>query len=218
MAVVPPSSQGATLGSVTNVTGTASATNVLTATSSTAADWEAPTVPTSALTQLYNLVRATDGTFDQSGISGSYNDLYIQLIVRSDKATAADTMGVEFNNDTGSNYGWNLEATFGTSVPSIQEGNSADRIRLGDVCSVGDAANFFAMYQLWIPGYASTTWVKQTRSIGGYPTGIGAASGREMIDGFGIWNSTAAITRIKVFPTTGTNWKTGSVCRIYGVT
>lgn len=170
-----------------------------------------------AWTQLYNLVRATDGIFDQASISGAYNDLVIQLIVQSDRGggNTIDQINLRFNNDSGSNYGWSQLNVAATSSTATQ-GASTTLIQVGDCNCVANATHF-SMYEILIQGYASTQWWKVMHSRGIWPFGI-TSGGVNQYANSGAWNQTSAITRIQIFPALGTNWKTGSVCRIYGVT
>lgn len=170
-----------------------------------------------ALTQLYNLVRATDGTFDQASISGAYNDLILQLILQSDRGAGAtiDQILLRFNNDSTANYAWQQINGAATSVTATQ-GFSTTSIQIGDCNCVANATQF-SMYEVLIPGYASTVWWKTLTANGTYPFAI-TSGGDNQDRNSGVFKqaSPAAITRIQVFPSLGTNWKTGSVCNIYG--
>lgn len=216
MAVVPASSKGVTLGSVTDVSGTAAAGKVLTATSATAADWETPS--SGAMTLLYNLTLSGSGEFDQSGISGSYNDLFLEMILRGNAAAITVSALVRFNNDGNSNYADQSVVGQGGSAGAV-ETNTQAQIIAGIAPAANASANYFGMFQVWIPGYASTTWNKQTYSLDGFTRSL-ATTDRQVKAIVGVWASTAAINRIQVggggF---GTNaFAAGSTVRIYGVT
>lgn len=168
-----------------------------------------------ALTQLYNLVRATDGTFDQSGISAAYNDLIIQIVVQSDRGggNTIDQIFLRFNNDSAARYGWQQASIAATSLTATQA-NTTNQIQVGDCNCVANATQF-SMYEILVPGYSSATWWKTCTTTGTYPFAI--TSGGIVWDrNSGVYNQTTAISRIQIFPSLGTNWKAGSYCNIYG--
>ena len=73
-----------------------------------------------AWTQLYSLSIASSGaSFDQASISGSYNDLLLMFVGRSNYASA-DDIELRFNNDSGSNYGWQWIRATGTTLQGAQ--------------------------------------------------------------------------------------------------
>ena len=74
----------------------------------------------------------------------------------------------------------------------------------------------FTPLREYIPGYASTTWCKVFRTIGGYSMGL-TTTNKVTTDYWGIWNQTTAINRIQI-AANGDTFKIGSQLRIYGRT
>lgn len=170
-----------------------------------------------ALTQLFALTRATDGTFDQGSIPATYNSLYLQLIVRSDRASSFDQISLQFNGDTASRYAWQNTNFFGTSSSITANGAAAvDHIQVGDCAAASATSGIFSMYELWILGYASTTWPK-TVQIKGTAAISAGSNGIENFANAGYYNQSVALSRVVLFPTNGTNFLTGSQLQIYGI-
>lgn len=171
---------------------------------------------TSALTLLSTTTLAGVGTFDVSGISQSYNDLVLVGMLRGTAAGAADSPIVRFNNDSGANYTYDYMRASG-STPQAGEGLGQTSIQwaLNGAPAATGATNGFGFLAAEVGGYASTTWVKtMTARNGGYSTIATGTLFPAVV--CGIWNSTAAITRVQVLTGAGNNFAAGSVLRIYG--
>jgi hypothetical protein len=168
-----------------------------------------------ALTQLYSLALGADGTFDQSGISGAYNDLLLSIVLRSATVATSDNPGIRFNNDSGANY-YGEYAVGNASTASAVERGAATGLLLGKVPAASGLASSFASMQVWISGYASTAFLKVGTFII-YDQESNVSGGRNANIGGFQWASTAAISRITVASGTFGNLVAGSTLRIYGV-
>jgi hypothetical protein len=169
-----------------------------------------------AWTLLHTLTLGAAGSLDQASISGSYNDLILILIARSNAAVASENFEVRLNNDSGANYYRERFNVSGTAAVSPGESLGATTFTCGTVpASSGSLANGFGMYELVLLGYASTVWRKTINYHGTAPVGT-TASGTILTYGGGFWNSTAAITRVGVFGASAGNLAVGSQLRIYG--
>ncbi len=180
--------------------------------------WAAAGGSSGALTLLSTTTLGSPAaSFDVTGISGSYNDLILVLIGRSDiTGTTGDTVRLRFNNDTGSNY-WSewIEAVSTTAVSGATF-TALTLLNAGRVTGSTSAANCFGSVQITVPGYASTAWHKTIHMEATAEAGTGAGA-TYMQRGGGTWNSTAAINRVTVYLAgAGTNYVTGSQLRIYG--
>ena len=140
-----------------------------------------------------------DVTF--SSISGSYTDLVL-IISPISTATSGVDIAFQFNSDTGSNY--SLTGLYGN-------GSSATSYRKSSRTRIDAAytANFQPMLRFNIMNYSNTTT---------YKTIIGrddsASNAAETL--VGLWQSTSAITSIKIFATSGNI--TAGTFSLYGIT
>jgi hypothetical protein len=180
--------------------------------------WAAPAGGSGALTLLYTLTRATDGTFDQATISGAYNDLILVLISRGTRAAFTDELLLRFNNDSGSNYYREVATAIATTSAAVQSGAATSittSASTGGIPAASATANAFGVYQATIYGYASTAWWKNvTYEVFEFcDTGSGS---QVSMRGGAVWTSTAAITRVQMQGLNTANLLTGSQLRIYG--
>lgn len=147
--------------------------------------------------------------FDFTSIAGTYRHLQLLWWGRGAKSADFDQVRVQFNGDTASNYDSSL----------IDSGSLADAIaattsaQIGDVAAATSTANFAAAGTLTLPFYADTSFFKVFNASGYMRYDANQFSW----SGGGIWHSTAAITRVRLFPLGG-NWLSGSRCALYGIT
>jgi hypothetical protein len=169
-----------------------------------------------ALTQLYSLALGADGTFDQAGISGAYNDLLLSLVIRSAAAGTSDNPGIRFNNDSGANYYGEYAQSSAATTTGVERG-AATGLLLGKVPAASGLASSFASMQVWISGYASTAFLKVGTFVI-YDQESNVSGGRNAVAGGFQWASTLAISRVTVASGTFGNLVAGSTLRIYGIT
>lgn len=170
-----------------------------------------------AMAQIADSTRGTDGTFDFTGIAGTYNHLQVICYLRSDRANTTDSLAITFNNDTGANY--YDQQVIGTSTTAAAAAETAQTsLNGGDITGNNATANLFSSVILWIPNYANTSGLKAAVWQAG--TNRGTAAGDLVAEAWGGWyNSTSAISRITLKPRGGgTNFKTGSRVTVYGLT
>lgn len=163
-----------------------------------------------ALTLISTVVTSSQNSVTFSSISGSFTHLQLRTWGRSAAAAGNDAIYMQANGDT---TGANYDSTFvGTSS--------------GHAASVGYAANFpgttvtggFAgQSTVDINGYASTAFRKSWITVTGDPQ---AASGGsvQVYTIYVWWNSTAAITSLKVYTSSGSNFVDGTIISLYGYT
>ena len=144
------------------------------------------------------------GTFTFSSISGSYTDLVV--IVNGGSSPAAD-LQLYFNGDTGNNYSVTRLTGNGSSATSARQ-TSVGYIRVDfEGYLTTTLANQNAIIN--IMNYSNTTTNKTviSRANNG-ATGLEATAG--------LWRSTAAVTSVTFFPSTGT-FLNGSTFTLYGI-
>lgn len=148
-----------------------------------------------------------------SSIPNSYSALMLMISATSATAAVNDDLWMQLNGDTGSNYansngytdngGTHNFASTGTATPDIATISGAtSSVKFGSV-------------RLEIPNYAGSiakSWTTQSAAAA-------SASTKELQNHYasGMWNSTAAITAIKLAMFSGANFTAGSVFALYGL-
>jgi hypothetical protein len=159
---------------------------------------------------------ASAQTFDVSGLPGTYTKLVVDLLLRSNYATAGgDGFKVNFNGDTAANYAGNFGGATNATGNGVNSGTTyfgATTVTL--LPDAGDAVNIFGLIHIEIPFYTNTVTFKSLLcQFGATPPGSGGYS----YTGEGVWKSLAAINRFAIVPNNGTAWAAGSRCVIWGV-
>jgi hypothetical protein len=147
-----------------------------------------------------------------SSIPSTFTHLQLRIIGRSDRSNNFDTMRLQLNADTGGNYAWHTLYGDGSSAGSSASINqvymSFDRLN-GNLAGSGT----FGALIIDILDYTNTNKYKTARNLGGADNnGTG-----EIYFQSGLWQSTSAVTQIKVFPGVGTNFKQYSHFALYGI-
>lgn len=159
------------------------------------------------------------GTFDVSGISGSYKHLKIVLQGRCTGAVAGRFIQMRFNNDSGGNYDCAWVAVFGNSASNlvpINDNNATSMAHVVEIPGASGPSNASGQVEITVANYASTVFQK-TASWNGGASLVNDANGMRADLGTGIWKSTAAITRVQLFPASSDTLVTGSRLSIYGL-
>lgn len=191
---------------------------VLTADSSeaTGLKWATPAAGSGGLTLLDTTTLTSDAThIEVSGLSGAYTDLVIQATLRSDVSATNDSVQLNVGNstiDTGTNYhyasermGTTEDATTASSATKWQSAN----VLIGDTAGAG----YESMHRYEIFDYASTSR-ERWMSVNAFRED---GSNRLFERGNCRWaNSANAIDVVRLTPTTGSNFKSGSEVRIWG--
>lgn len=155
--------------------------------------------------------------FDFTSIPGTYKHLRLVCNLRSDRAgNTVDFGAIRFNNDSSAIYDWQL-AQFAVTVTVQSEAFGATSIANcilvpGATATAGRSGGGV----IEVPDYASTTFHKFAHHQGYMAFGTSSGNIRGIHSG-GTWRSTAAITRITIFPLNGTNWIAGSRVSLYGI-
>jgi hypothetical protein len=138
-----------------------------------------------------------------SSISGSYTDLI--LITNPSSATTDQSIYVQFNADTGTNYSRTVMYGDGSSAASSRD-TSYNYIRMG-YNTGGRTANITQ-----IQNYSNATTFKSTLSRSNtYPGSAGY-----VYTSVGLWRNTNAITSILIGASAG-NFDSGSTFTLYGI-
>jgi hypothetical protein len=147
---------------------------------------------------------ASSATF--SSISGTYTDLI--MVWGGSTSTTGQDVRVQVGNgsaDTGNNYSFTYLSGNGSTASSARGIRPNTNYILTQV-SNGTASNNTFKWQFM--NYSNTTTLK---------TILCRADSAETTTIVGLWNSTAAINVINVFPTGSTTFTIGSQFTLYGI-
>jgi len=157
-------------------------------------------------TVLYENTLGGSGTWDVSGISGSYDDLEIEIFGRDTNGATLGGVQIYLNNDT--TVGNYAGARWYYTLALNTNGSSED-VEIGFIDGGSTNSNSFSRVSVRIPAYAGGTW--KTVAADSYAPTLGAIAKHTTA-----WHNTAAVTRV-AFTTRGTNFAAGSKIRIIGV-
>lgn len=153
-------------------------------------------------------------SIDITSIPQTFAGLRLFLDARGDAAATAVSLSLRLNNDSGTNYDWQLTAGVAAAA-SAQEAVAATSIFSGDVAAATAPAGVSGGCYIDIPNYAGATFNKRVLILSGNKTGIASGNfNARFVAGF--WRNTAAITRLTVTPGSG-NFAAGSRVVLYGL-
>ena len=148
-----------------------------------------------------------------SSIPQGYTDLKVVYSARVSAASVApDGLGVQFNGDTASNYKYNQLYGTGNSGVGSNAGTTAFQFG-GQLTGASATGNTFGNGELYIPNYTSSNY-KTSSCDSATENNSGQANVNLVAN---VWQSTAAITSIKLYDLGSTNFVTGSTFTLYGV-
>jgi hypothetical protein len=173
--------------------------------------WQAYTtaVATGGFVSLYDsgYLGSAVASIDSNTFSTAFNHLAVFLMGRTSKAATLDTISMQVNGDTGTNYNYqNWNGSGGAS------GQTA--FPLSYLPGASETANFARTIQVDFPFYSQGTFYHN-----GEYTQIGyePSDGASVSNALGLqWLSTSAINRIKVTPASAANFVVGSRMIVYG--
>jgi hypothetical protein len=152
-----------------------------------------------------------------SGIPSGYKHLQIRGIIKDVTTGAADydALRIQYNGDTATNYSWHYLKGEGVGSGGVGQASSSSYLWSGTVIRSGTGqTSAFSTSVIDILDYANTSKYKTQRWLNGtefnalYPwVGLGS----------GLWQSTSAITSIKMYMDTGVNFAEYSQFALYGV-
>ena len=151
-----------------------------------------------------------------TSIPGTFTHLQIRSLAQTDRSgIGRDIVNIRINNDTGSNYARHYLSGDGASVVA---GGSAS-ITKGELTEVGTTAGAsFGVIVVDLLDYANTNKYKTIRSLGGVDVNgtVGGYGGTINLYST-LWQSTSAITSIKLAPLNGTEFNQYSSFALYGI-
>lgn len=167
-----------------------------------------------AVTQLGSVSPSATSVASFTSISGSYSELRVVCMMRSDAAgTGSVNLLVTFNSDTAANYARQRKFANGTTSTADQAlGQNSFTL---EAMKAGDIAGYAGVYEIIIPFYANTTFYKSVLARNNQLVNTTTASLYDFSQ-VGVWASTSAITRIDLTLASG-NYVSGSKCILYGI-
>jgi hypothetical protein len=144
-----------------------------------------------------------------TSIPGTYKSLQIRGINKSNSGGATVSLNMQFNSDTGTNYGIHTLSSDGTTVSAYGQG--AYTSTLGPLS--GGQANTFGAFIFDILDYASTTKNKTVLMFGGVDENT---SGAYIRLASSVWVNTSAITSITMKPASN-SFGAGTTFALYGI-
>ena len=154
-----------------------------------------------------------------SGISGSYDHLCIKISGRSDDAEYYDHLGIQFNGDTGTNYSDTYMYCGASGVFSSKSTGGTHVSHVYGITAASTLADTFGTMTIWIPHYSNSANFKQVLGWGAVENNSTTNYQWIMSGMAGLWEATAAITSVLVYPAQGgDDWVANSVFDLYGIT
>lgn len=164
-----------------------------------------------------SIASVTVGSGGQASISftsipSTYQHLQIRGIGRDTHGSAAHSLRLRFNSDSGSNYTYHALTGDGSSA-SAGALTAQPAQYPGYLMGISGGANVFASTIIDVLDYANTNKNKVTRTLSGVDD-----NGSGQIGLFsGMWINTAAITSIELLPVASTNFAQFSSFALYGI-
>lgn len=156
----------------------------------------------------------TTASIEFTSIAADYSHLQIRLMARSNRsAVVNDSLHLQFNTDTGSNYDDHYLIGDGSSAAAAAE-TSVTNISLYRITGAGAGTDTFGVSVIDILDYKNTNKYTTVRALTGDDNN---GDGRISL-GSGLWRNTAAITSIKLFPNGGSSsFVQYSTAALYGI-
>jgi hypothetical protein len=161
------------------------------------------------------VLAATTASVAFSSIAATYRDLRVVVRGRGDAAGVNNIdLRMQFNGDTAANYDW--VATINNAASFFNSDSIAAIYGyLGQIAAATTTANVPGVSEARIYDYRATTFHKQYQAH--CVTKRASTTGNLFnFHASGLWRSTAAITSVTVFPSSG-NFIAGTVVSLYGI-
>ncbi len=175
-----------------------------------------------AFTQLESqLMTVATQTITFTSIDQTFTHLLFTVLARSDGAAVHQSLTLQFNNDTASNYEWTTRSTdisSGTHPWLVSESVSDTRLRPG-IFAGGNDAGAVGRGIILLLNYKDTTYHKHAQGWGTIAQESGTDPRFVNDIGGGVWHNTAAVTEVdfQIIPTASHSFDTDSHIIMYGI-
>ena len=157
-------------------------------------------------------VSSTVSSVSFTSIPSTYKHLQIRYLARSTRTGfTSDSLLLQFNSDTATNYNYHRLYGDGSTVTSDAT-TSSSNIYISQATAANATSGMFAGGVLDILDYADTNKNKTTRTLSGNDQN---GSGLMFLNS-GLWRSTSAITSIVITPQSGSHAQYSSFA-LYGI-
>ena len=102
------------------------------------------------------VLTGTQANVDFTSIVGTYTDLILTISSRSDRAVNLETLAIQFNNDTATNYSSTFAYGYSSAAGSARD-TSAVKIYNMTSDAANATASTFGSFEAYIPNYAGST-------------------------------------------------------------
>lgn len=144
---------------------------------------------------------SAQSSYTFSSISSSYTDL---ILVVTNTTSSTNSIALQFNSDTASNYSNTVLQGDGSSASSQRDVSQTSLI-------VGSTGTNINTTICQIMNYSNTSIYKSLLSRAGW-------GGFTLVRGIvGLWRSTSSINSIKILTANGSNFNTGATFTLYGI-
>jgi hypothetical protein len=161
------------------------------------------------------ILSATLSSWDKTAIPQTYNSLMFVLKGKTNQAANASVINMRINNDSGSVYNYMTVQGLGTGTADDSEQFSQTAMRIGQISANSATANYCGSIKVLIPNYTDTTFFKPIMSECFNQVNT-STNGVTEENEYGSYNGTAAVTRITVYPASG-SFIAGTRLTLYGL-
>jgi hypothetical protein len=164
---------------------------------------------------------STQASIDFTTIPSTYDHLVILCNTRRNSASGTGSGSIQFNGDTNTTGNYrHLQMTatgqVGGSTGTQAYAAATVNLEMFNTGNSTDTTNSFPQNTIYIWNYTNSNYVKFANGHGSqFNVGSGGYSYQTMYAGN--WGSTATITSIKMFPTSGASFIAGSSATLYGI-
>lgn len=158
------------------------------------------------------ILTGSQASMSVANIPAVFNHLIAFCTLRQDSGSGGAFSFVRFNSDSANNYTWQGVLGNVSTASSSNSGGLVGGIRFGVAAGSGDTANYFGSGSFEVGNIQSAVY----KPLSGHFQGpVGSANGYAGTYG-GLWQSTATVTSVSVFPSSG-NLVAGSSLSLYGI-
>jgi len=156
---------------------------------------------------------STAASIEFTSIPQTYTDLILYVSARTDQATTTSNLLMQFNSDTGLNY-YSRNLWGNGSTAQVDNALGSAYIYAGPVFNASvSTSNVFGNASIYIPNYAGSSY----KAVSSDGVSDDNATTRYTAFAAGLWQSTSAITSIKIYSGGSANLVQYSSVSLYGI-